>query len=64
MNVDAFTRERLLSIQEVADFLQVPVTTIYQWRYRGEGPRGIRVGRYVRFQLADVLAWIDEQKAS
>ncbi len=28
---------RLLSVQELADFLQVPVQTIYGWRKRGKG---------------------------
>jgi predicted DNA-binding transcriptional regulator AlpA len=35
------------------------VKTVYAWRYRGEGPRGAVVGRYVRFRRSDVDAWID-----
>lgn len=40
--------ERLLSPTELAGCLAVPVQTIYQWRHRGEGPPGYRVGRHVR----------------
>ena len=56
--------ERLLSVQEVAELLQVPVTTIYHWRHRGEGPRPMRLGKHLRFDPADVARWIEVQKAS
>ncbi len=29
--------ERLLSVDEVAEFLGIPVTTLYQWRHKGSG---------------------------
>ena len=54
--------ERLLTTQEVADLLQVPVTTIYQWRHQGKGPKGYVVGRHIRFRPEDVDSWLDEQK--
>jgi excisionase family DNA binding protein len=54
---------RLMSVQEVAELLQVPVKTIYQWRHRGEGPRPMRLGKYLRFDPADVAAWIEARKA-
>ena len=41
-------------VQEVADFLGVPVTTLYQWRYHGLGPKSRRVGRYIRYDPNDV----------
>lgn len=56
--------ERLMSVQELADFLDVPVKTIYAWRYHGEGPRGFRVGRHVRFRWADVQAWLADRIAA
>jgi hypothetical protein len=52
---------RLWSIAETADFLRVPVATLYQWRYRGYGPRGRRVGRYVRYDPRDVRDWFAAQ---
>lgn len=30
--------ERLLSADEVAEFLGIPVATLYQWRHKGCGP--------------------------
>lgn len=43
---------------EVADFLQVPVKTLYQWRYEGKGPRACRVGRHLRYRWQDVELWL------
>ncbi|MDP9427397.1 MAG: helix-turn-helix domain-containing protein [Actinomycetota bacterium] len=51
--------ERLLPAQEVADFLGIPLTTLYQWRTKGTAPRAIRVGRHLRFDPQDVNAWCD-----
>ncbi len=51
--------DRLLTLEDVAGYLQVPVKTLYDWRHRGVGPRGLRVGRYVRYRQADVDAWLD-----
>lgn len=51
--------DRLLTLEEVAGYLQVPVKTIYDWRHRGLGPRGLRVGRYVRYRQSDLDAWLD-----
>jgi len=54
----------LLSIEDLAEYLGVPVTTIYDWRVGGKGPCGVRVGRHVKFTVSDVPAWIDAQRES
>jgi excisionase family DNA binding protein len=51
---------RLWTVAEVAEYLGVPVKTVYRWRCVGYGPPGCRVGRYVRYRSSDVEAWIDE----
>jgi len=53
--------EQLMTIQELARYLGVPVGTLYQWRYRREGPPGFRVGRHVRYRRKDVEDWISQQ---
>lgn len=52
------TDERLLSPQELADYLAIPVATVYQWRCRGDGPRGFRVGKHVRYRWSEILIWL------
>jgi excisionase family DNA binding protein len=54
---------RLLSVRELAELLQVPVKTIYQWRCQGDGPAPIKVGRHLRFDPGDVALWIEGRKA-
>lgn len=51
----------LLTVQQLSDFLDVPVATLYAWRYRREGPPGFRVGRHLRYRWSDVEAWISRQ---
>ncbi|MGX7825629.1 helix-turn-helix transcriptional regulator [Actinokineospora sp. 24-640] len=46
-------------MDEVAAYLRVPVTTVYQWRTRGYGPVGRRVGRHLRYRAEDVARWVD-----
>lgn len=52
---------RLWTITEVATYLGVPPATLYQWRYRGYGPRGRRVGRHLRYDPRDVRTWFTSQ---
>ena len=53
---------RLLTSDEAALVLCVPVATLRMWRSRrrGYGPRAVQVGGSVRYRLADLLAWIDD----
>jgi len=53
---DAVTR--LWTPQDVAEFLGVPVGTLYQWRSRGIGPPAHRVGRHLRYEPDAVRAWL------
>jgi len=53
-----------MNITELAAYLDLPEATLYQWRYRGEGPPSIKVGRHVRYRLRDVDAWLDAKTQS
>lgn len=48
---------------QLADFLGISPRTFDQWRYRGTGPRGFRVGRYVKWRKSEVLRWVTEQES-
>ncbi len=52
------TTNRLLKPEEVAEILGVPVATLYGWRYRQKGPKGLRVGRHLRYRAEDVERFI------
>ncbi len=53
--------DRSMTLAELAELLCVPVGTLYQWRHRGEGPPGHRIGRHIRYRRSVVDAWIDAQ---
>jgi excisionase family DNA binding protein len=54
----------LLSITELAEYLGVPVKTIYEWRQSGRGPACVRIGRHLKFAVSDVRAWVECQRES
>jgi excisionase family DNA binding protein len=58
------SRRALLSTQNLAAYLQVPVKTVYRWRSCGEGPPGIRVGRHIRYRVEDVEAWLGSRTST
>ncbi|MBN7314511.1 MULTISPECIES: helix-turn-helix domain-containing protein [Mycobacteroides] len=49
------------STDELAEHLGVPVRTLAEWRYRGNGPRFAKVGRHIRYRREDVDAWLGER---
>lgn len=50
--------DRLLTTGQVADYLGIPVSTLYQWRYHGTAPRAIKVGKHTRYRRSDVEVWL------
>lgn len=58
------TGERLWTAADLADYLGVPVKTIYTWRAKGLGPKGFRLGKHLRWRVATVLAWSLDQERS
>lgn len=55
--------EPLWTVEQLAEFLGVPVRTIYAWRYKRKGPPALRVGKHVRFRPADVERWLADRGA-
>lgn len=45
------------SNQDLAARYTVPLKTVIDWRNRGVGPRGVRLGRHVRYHRDAVLEW-------
>lgn len=60
-NRDNHKGDDMLSIDEAAEFLRVPVATLRYWRHIGEGPFSFRIGRHVRYWRTDVVIWRADQ---
>jgi excisionase family DNA binding protein len=51
----------LLTVEQLAAYLHVPVTTIYAWRGRKKGPPAVRYGKRLVFRADDVRNWLEQQ---
>jgi excisionase family DNA binding protein len=49
----------LLSTEDLAAYLGVPVSTIHYWRWKEQGPPALKIGRELRFRASDVARWLE-----
>jgi len=49
----------LLNETEAARILAMQVTTLRRWRWSGKGPRFVKIGAAVRYDPADLTAFIE-----
>lgn len=56
------TNNRILTIEETANYLSMSQQTLADWRCDGTGPRYIKFGRTVRYDLADIHEWLESNK--
>jgi len=50
--------------EDVAEYLGVPLKTLYKWRLEKHGPPCARIGKHLRYVPDDVVAWVDSCKQS
>lgn len=56
--------DRYLGPEQLAERYDVPLETIYGWNKAGTAPPRIRVGRHVRYLLADVIKWERDRRVA
>jgi predicted DNA-binding transcriptional regulator AlpA len=49
--------QELWDIDDLSNYLGVPKQTIYSWRTTGYGPKGMRIGKHLRWWAATVITW-------
>lgn len=54
--------EPLMTIDEVAEYLRVPVLTIRWLRQEGRFAPAVKVGRRLAWQRSAVIAWVTDQQ--
>jgi predicted DNA-binding transcriptional regulator AlpA len=52
---------KLWGVRETARYLGIPTNTLYQWRAKGYGPPGRRIGRYIKYVPQEVYNWVQDQ---
>lgn len=53
--------DKLLSANEVAEYLNLTPHTLSLYRTRKQGPRYIRLGKRIRYRVSDVKDWVTLQ---
>lgn len=56
------SKEKLIDDGELAAVLNIPVRTLRNFRYRGGGPKFVKIGASVRYLMSDVDAWLNANK--
>lgn len=56
--------KRLYNPKEAADYIGFKPKTLQNWRNMGTGPKVTRLGTAVRYDIADLDSWIEQQKTS
>ncbi|MFF3331288.1 helix-turn-helix transcriptional regulator [Streptomyces sp. NPDC002888] len=56
--------DRYLTPDDIAGMFGVPLDTVYQWRRKRTGPPGFRIGKHLRYDPADVRAYVSQRKSA
>jgi len=62
--MDNVRPSRLLDTKEVAAAIGLNVKTLENWRIAGNGPRYIKVGRLVKYDIVDIEAWKNARRVN
>lgn len=62
--VDAHSVFATLCTKQAARLLGCSHRTLEDWRLRGNGPRFLKLGRAVRYRMADLAEFMDKQTFS
>lgn len=54
------TADNLITPAELAERLRVSVAHLANWRYRGVGPKFVKMGKLVRYQESAVEEWLQD----
>ena len=64
MQAETHTPKKLLTALEASQYLGIQSQTLAVWRCRGRHPhlRFHKIGRLVRYSVADLQKWIESQR--
>jgi predicted DNA-binding transcriptional regulator AlpA len=56
------TRSKLLTPKRISELTQVAEGTLENWRGRGIGPPYYKIGHVVRYDEAEIMAWLENKR--
>ena len=51
---------RLLTVEDVAEILCIPLSTAHHWAMEGKGPPSFKIGKHRRYNAQAVAKWLAE----
>ena len=61
MSESTAPKSNLLNVKEAAKYLDtVTYRTLDRWRSQGIGPKFVKIGRHIRYKIADLEEFIEE----
>jgi len=52
--------DKLLTVEEIAEYLSLKPSTIYQWTHQGSIPH-VKLGNRVRFKVSQIERWLESR---
>jgi PTS system nitrogen regulatory IIA component len=56
------TDDKLMSVQELAEYLNVNISTVYAWSQQGQIP-AMKIGTMWRYRRSEIEAWLDSRRS-
>ena len=56
------TDDQLMSVKELADYLNVNISTVYQWSQQGQVP-AMKIGKMWRYRRAEIEDWLNQSRS-
>lgn len=57
-------RMKFISPSQLAELLDEPLSTIYDWNSKRTAPPRHKFGRHTRYLMSDVVEWIEKRRVS
>ena len=57
---NGLTLPPLLTPEQVAEYLGIPVRRLYAWRLDGKGPKFVKVGHNLRYRTSDIGDYVEQ----
>lgn len=62
MSSPALISQQWLTPEELGEKLSVKAATLAEWRSAGKGPIYMKIGREIKYAIADVEAWLQSSR--
>lgn len=49
-----------LSIADAADLMKIHPKTLQKWRYKGYGPKWLKIGKECRYSEREIVNWLGQ----